>query len=77
MELAVRVLRALVEKGRREWALEVEVAGWFRRGLVPYVELSKLTDGSGQSRRLYSRWIQCVAAAAAVILGWLWMTGGF
>jgi len=56
---------------------EVKVEGWFRRGLVPYVELSKLTDGNGQSRRLYSRWIQCAAAAAAVILAWLWMTGGF
>ena len=56
---------------------EVKIEGWFRRGLVPYVELSKLTDGNGQSRRLYSRWIQCAAAAAAVILGWLWMTGGF
>jgi heat shock protein HtpX len=54
---------------------EVLVDGWFRRGLVPYVEMSKLTDASGASHRLYSRWIQCAAAAACVMIGWLWLTG--
>ena len=56
---------------------KVCVEGWFRRGLVPYVEMSKLTDERGSSRRLYSRWIQCGVAALAVTAGWLWMTGGF
>ncbi|HEY1421852.1 MAG TPA: M48 family metalloprotease [Candidatus Acidoferrum sp.] len=54
---------------------DVVVEGWFRRGLVPYVEMSKLTDQNGKSRRLYSRWIQCAAAAACVVLGWLWFSG--
>jgi len=36
--------------------------------------MSKLTDQSGKSRRLYSRWIQCAGAAIAVIFGYLWFT---
>ena len=56
---------------------KVTVEGWFRRGLRPYVEMSKLTDSEGKSRRLYSRWIQCGGAAIAVMLGWLWLTNSF
>jgi heat shock protein HtpX len=54
---------------------KVSVDGWFRRGLTPYVELSKLTDQHGNARRLYSRWIQCAGAALATILGCLWLMG--
>jgi hypothetical protein len=54
---------------------QVWVEGWFRRGLVPYIEMSKLTDQQGKSRRLYARWIQCAIAAVAVILGYFWLMG--
>jgi Zn-dependent protease with chaperone function len=54
---------------------EVSVDGWFRRGLVPYVEISKLTNSDGQIRRLYSRWIQCAGAAVCVVLGSVWLMG--
>lgn len=52
---------------------EVVVEGWFRRGLAPYVEMSKLTAKDCAPRRAYSRWVQLVLAAIAVAIGWLWM----
>jgi Zn-dependent protease with chaperone function len=55
----------------------VVVEGWYRRGLAPYIEMSKLTGEDGRSSRLYSRWIQSVAAAMCVTVGWLWFTGAF
>jgi hypothetical protein len=55
---------------------KVTVEGWFRRGLVPHVEMAKLTDSQG-SRRLFSRWIQSASAAVAVIIGYLWPTATF
>ncbi|HSC44848.1 MAG TPA: M48 family metalloprotease [Candidatus Acidoferrum sp.] len=59
---------------------QVTVEGWYRRGLTPYVEMSKLTAeagpaGTAKSSRLYSRWIQSAAAAACFAIGWLWFTG--
>jgi Zn-dependent protease with chaperone function len=54
---------------------EVVVEGWYRRGLAPYIEMSKLTGEDGRSSRLYSRWIQSLAAAICVAIGWLWLTG--
>ena len=51
----------------------VEVEGWFRRGLRPYVELSRLTGEDGSVHRTYSRWVQCVLAVAAVLAGWYWL----
>ena len=61
---------------------QVTVEGWYRRGLAPYVEMSKLTGedgptGKGKVSRLYSRWIQSAAAAACFAVGWLWFTGSF
>jgi len=52
---------------------EVIVEGWFRRGLSPYVEMSKLTGSDNTSHRAISRWVQLVLAAIAVAVGWLWM----
>jgi hypothetical protein len=56
---------------------EISVEGWFRRGLSPYVEIYKLTDASGNVRRLYSRWIQSAAAAALVAAGCAWILQTF
>ena len=52
---------------------EVVVEGWFRRGLAPYVEMSKLTNKDHKAHRAYSRWVQLILAAIAVAIGWLWM----
>lgn len=52
---------------------EVVVEGWFRRGLAPYVEMSKLTGKDCAPHRGYSRWVQLILAAIAVAIGWLWM----
>jgi hypothetical protein len=54
---------------------EITVEGWHRRGLTPYIEMSKLTGENGKSSRLYSRWIQSLAAAVCLAIGWLWLTG--
>lgn len=51
---------------------EVVVEGWFRRGLAPYVEMSKVTDKARNTHRAYSRWVQLILAAIAVAIGWLW-----
>jgi hypothetical protein len=56
---------------------EISVDGWFRRGLVPYVEIYKLINQSGEIRKLYSRWIQCGVAAACIAVGLIWLNGGF
>ena len=55
----------------------VVVEGWYRRGLAPYIEMAKLTGENGRSSRLYSRWIQAMAAAVCVAIGWLWLTGAW
>jgi heat shock protein HtpX len=52
---------------------EVVVEGWFRRGLTPYVEMSKLTGSDNISHRSFSRWVQLVLAAIAVVIGWFWL----
>ena len=52
---------------------EVEIEGWFRRGLSPYVEMSLLTDKDGKRRRAYSRWVQYILSALAFSLGLMWM----
>lgn len=50
---------------------EVVIEGWFRRGLVPYVEMNKL-GGEAGSHRAYSRWIQYALAVLAVAAGLYW-----
>ena len=49
----------------------VAIEGWFRRGMRPYIEMSRiemLPDGA--TYRAYSRWIQLALAAACVAIGW-------
>jgi hypothetical protein len=53
----------------------VDVEGWFRRGLKPYVEMSRLTGEDGSVHRTYSRWIQCALAMGAVVVGGFWLMG--
>jgi heat shock protein HtpX len=54
---------------------EVVVEGWFRRGMAPYVELSKITDEYKRTHRMISRWVQCALALGAIAIGWLWLSG--
>jgi hypothetical protein len=49
----------------------VEVECWFRRGLRPYVELSRLTTSDGKTYRAYSRWVQMGLAAAVIVAGYI------
>ena len=51
---------------------EVVIEGWFRRGLTPYVEMSKLTGEYDTVHRTYSRWIQIAVALMAMVIGWYW-----
>ena len=55
-------------------AAVIEIDGWYRRGLRPYVEMVKLTTDTGIVHRAYSRWVQLGLAAAAVGIGWMWLT---
>jgi hypothetical protein len=50
---------------------EVTIDGWYRRGMRPYVEMSRLTTSAGQTHRAYSRWVQLGLAAAAVVVAWM------
>jgi heat shock protein HtpX len=52
---------------------QVEIAGWFRRGLVPYIEMACLTGEDGTPHRAYSRWVQYLMAGLAVAGGFLWL----
>lgn len=52
---------------------EVEVEGWFRRGLAPYVEMSCLIEKYGQRHYAYSRWVQHALAAVGLVVGWIWL----
>jgi Zn-dependent protease with chaperone function len=51
---------------------EVVVEGWFRRGMTPYVEMAKISDGYSV-HRTYSRWVQLAVALAAIAIGWAWL----
>jgi Zn-dependent protease with chaperone function len=48
---------------------QVTIDGWFRRGMRPYIEMSRLTTSQGLTYRAYSRWIQLAAAAACTVIG--------
>ena len=52
----------------------VTIEGWFRRGLKPYVEMSRLTKEDGTTNRAWSRWVQYGLAVAAMAGGWIWLT---
>jgi heat shock protein HtpX len=51
---------------------QVEIEGWFRRGMAPYIEMSQLTVESGMKYRTYSRWVQHALSAIAVAVGYIW-----
>lgn len=53
----------------------VTIEGWFRRGMRPYVEMSRLTTADGRTHRAFSRWVQLAFAAACVAAGLLGMMG--
>jgi Zn-dependent protease with chaperone function len=50
----------------------VEVEGWFRRGLIPYVEMSRFSDGES-TKRAYSRYVQYLVVALAIVAGCVWI----
>jgi heat shock protein HtpX len=54
----------------------VVIEGWFRRGLRPYIEISSLTTEDGTTRRAWSRWVQYLLAAGAIVAGYLWLSLG-
>lgn len=51
----------------------VEIEGWFRRGLAPYVEMSRITAEGGSTSRAYSRWVQYAIAGIATVIGYMWL----
>jgi heat shock protein HtpX len=51
----------------------VEIEGWYRRGLTPYVEMSRLTAVGGATHRAWSRWVQYALAVGTVVAGLLWL----
>jgi len=63
-----RLIFAITE-AERYIGQHVEIEGWFRRGLTPYVEMWRLTGEDGVTHRAYARWIQYALAAIAVIAG--------
>jgi Zn-dependent protease with chaperone function len=52
---------------------QVEIDGWFRRGLRPYVEMSRLKTEEGAVYRTYSRWVQYGVAGVALLFGVFWL----
>jgi hypothetical protein len=68
-----RLFFAITEAG--EWiGKTVVIEGWYRRGVQPYVEMSRLTGADGTTRRTYSRWVQYAIAAATTAAGLLWLS---
>jgi hypothetical protein len=51
---------------------EVVIEGWFRQGVAPYIEMSKISDDHGNVYRSYSRWVKLAVAVAASEIGLLW-----
>lgn len=51
----------------------VTIDGWYRRGLRPYVEMSRLTTAANVTHRAYSRWVQLSIAAVAAAAGLMWL----
>ena len=48
---------------------KVEIEGWFRRGLRPYIEMSNLKTEQGITKRAWSRHVQCLLALAVFAVG--------
>jgi hypothetical protein len=51
---------------------EVVIEGWFRQGVAPYIEMSKISDDYGNVYRSYSRWVKLAVAVAAIEIGLFW-----
>jgi hypothetical protein len=54
----------------------VEVVGWYRRSIIPYVEIYRMKIG-GKWKQLYTTWVYYAALAAFMIIGALVMWAGF
>lgn len=52
---------------------QVEVEGWFRRGLTPYIEMSRLTGENGATHSSISVWVQYALSLLAIAAGYLWL----
>ncbi len=52
----------------------VTIEGWFRRGLRPYIEMSKLSTSEGKTNRAWSRWVQVLLALGAMAGGYFWLS---
>lgn len=53
---------------------QVVIEGWFRRGLMPYIEMGRLTGEDARPHVAYSRAIQHGIAALIMIAGAIWFT---
>jgi hypothetical protein len=51
---------------------EVVIEGWFRQGVAPYIEMSKISDEYDNVYRSYSRWVKLAVAVAAIEIGLFW-----
>ena len=69
--------RLLMASKADKWAgRRVVVEGWYRRGLMPYVELAQITaSDNSDSHSSYSRWLQAIFAVA-VSIGAYWFLAG-
>jgi heat shock protein HtpX len=52
---------------------QVQIEGWFRRGLTPYVEMARITAEDGNTHHSISCWIQYALAVAALTAGFFWL----
>lgn len=66
-----RILFA-ISAADRYFGEQVTIEGWYRRGLRPYVEMSRLTDSEGQSHRAWSRWVQIAVELGTIAVAVLW-----
>ncbi len=48
---------------------QVETTGWFRRSIMPYMDLIQLTSENGTIVNSYHRFWSCVLGCAVIILG--------
>jgi heat shock protein HtpX len=62
---SIPLARFILSQGTDRWVGQrVTLEGWYRRGMTPFIELSRITGEQGDSHRSYSRWIQMAAAVA-------------
>jgi hypothetical protein len=62
---SIPLARLMLSQASDRWVGQrVTLEGWYRRGMTPFIELSRITGEQGDSHRSYSRWIQMAAAVA-------------